>query len=259
MQPLLFGDPKSPLYGVYHPALARQAAPLAVVLCPPLGHEYMRTHRALRQLASALAKQGHHVLRFDYRGTGDSAGDAANMHLRDWVQDVADAALELTDTAGIRQTALVGLRTGALVASLAAAEAVDGLQRLICWDPVTDGQGYLDELRAMADAPWESGDVIGGGGLAFSAALRAELAAVRLDQVKPAAGTEVLVIGSELRDAYTALADAWRTAGVAARAEVVESPGNWDDLDRIGAQLLPQAIIRAIAAEFASIRERVHA
>jgi len=246
MQPLLFGNPKAPLYGAYHPALAKHAAPIGVVLCAPLGHEYMRTHRALRQLAAMLAKAGHHVLRFDYRGTGDSAGEAAVLRLADWITDTADAIEELQDMAGLRTTALVGLRAGALIAAAAAAGPARSVAQLVCWDPVTRGATYLDELRAVADGPWDGGDIIGAGGLALSAAMRSDLVALDAAACVPAATTRTLVIGSESKAEYAELAQAWSAAGTTTDAVIVPCAGNWDDMDRIGAQLLPQAILRAI-------------
>jgi hypothetical protein len=46
-----------------------------VIVLPPTGYPYLCAHRALRVLAERLAERGHTVLRIDYDGTGDSAGD----------------------------------------------------------------------------------------------------------------------------------------------------------------------------------------
>lgn len=259
MQPLLFGNPKTPLYGAYHPALAKHPAPLGVVLCAPLGHEYLRTHRAMRQLANMLAKAGHHALRFDYRGIGDSAGDSADMRFTDWVTDVVDAVEELKDMAGVKSTAIVGLRAGAAIAASAVANGVRGADWLICWDPVVRGQTYLDELLTMADAPWESGDVVGAGGLALSRAMRADLAALDSSALVLGGNTTALVIGSDEQPQYHALAAAWAASGTKSRASIVPCAGNWDDMDRIGAQLLPLAILRAITDHLTSTGAAVNA
>ena len=68
-----FGPEERPLYGwVSTPAggLVRGGA----ILCPPMGEEGRSAHRTFRRLAETLADQGIVALRFDYDGTGDSAG-----------------------------------------------------------------------------------------------------------------------------------------------------------------------------------------
>ena len=55
------------------------------VICPPLFSDYMLTHLVLRELAMALAERGQHVLRFDYRGTGDSFGELGKVTVADWL------------------------------------------------------------------------------------------------------------------------------------------------------------------------------
>ena len=144
MNPLFFGKSESPLYGVYLPpkATPRDAG---IVLCYAFGQEYMRAHRAYRQLALLLSKKGYHVLRFDYRGTGDSSGDMESISPQDWVDDVAMAIAELRDTAGVSSISVVGLRLGALIAGVACASRKD-VERLIVWDPVIDGGEYEREL-----------------------------------------------------------------------------------------------------------------
>ena len=62
---------------------------MLTVICPPLFNEYMRTQLALRELAISLAERGQHVLRLDYRGTGDSFGDLGEVAISDWVEDIA--------------------------------------------------------------------------------------------------------------------------------------------------------------------------
>ena len=66
MNPFYFGSSKEPLFGAYHPPMGMAAEEPAVLLCPPLGQEYQRTHWAMRRLADQLARTGVHVLRFDY-------------------------------------------------------------------------------------------------------------------------------------------------------------------------------------------------
>ena len=100
MKPVYFGKTGKQLFGVYHEPQARRAVDAAVLLCYPLVQEYMRTHWALRKLAGLLAREGHHVLRFDYTGTGDSTGDVETGSVTQWCADIRLAAAELEDSRG---------------------------------------------------------------------------------------------------------------------------------------------------------------
>jgi len=154
-QPILFGESDSPLLGIYHPAQqpasAREKPPAvrSVVICPPFGAEYMRTHRALRGIALQLAARGIHVLRLDYRGTGDSAGWSHEVDsLRYWLQDIRLATDQLQQLCGCSSSMLLGLRFGGSLASMVAA-AEPRVNSLVLWEPVVDGADYLARLREL--------------------------------------------------------------------------------------------------------------
>ncbi|MFO0554762.1 MAG: alpha/beta fold hydrolase [Polyangiaceae bacterium] len=150
MTALFFGESKSPLFGVLHEPAPGTELHHAVLVCPPIGQEHVRSHWALRQLGSALARSGHHVLRFDWFGVGDSAGDLTTASLDRWVEDAATAAEELRDSTGIRRVSIVGLRLGATLAMLAA-KAIKPAT-LVLWDVVADGDAYIEGLRALHEA-----------------------------------------------------------------------------------------------------------
>jgi alpha-beta hydrolase superfamily lysophospholipase len=108
----------------------------------------MRTQLALRELAISLAEKGQHVLRFDYRGTGDSFGDLGEVAISDWIEDITLAIREGRDLSGSSVVQLLGVRAGALLACRSAGTSGD-VQRLVLWDPVRDGAGYLRALRRI--------------------------------------------------------------------------------------------------------------
>ena len=151
MIPAHFGSPGEPLYGVHHRPDRPASGPTGVVLCPPAFHEAVNAHRALRQLADQFARAGVHALRFDYGGTGDSAGEAGRFRVRNSVVDILAAREELRAARGLAQVGLVGLRLGATLAALAAAECPE-LPFLVLWEPIADGSPYLQELRQMQRA-----------------------------------------------------------------------------------------------------------
>jgi pimeloyl-ACP methyl ester carboxylesterase len=116
------------------------------VICPPLFSDYMRTQLALRELAVSLAQNGQHVLRFDYRGTGDSSGEIGKVSVRDWLEDIVLAVREGREISGSGVVRLLGVRAGALLACRSVGDSRE-VQRVVLWDPVPDGAGYLQLLR----------------------------------------------------------------------------------------------------------------
>src|SRR5258705_6760804 len=75
------------LFMWHHPPPSHLSRGAAIVLCPPLGYEYMSAYRTLRILADRLAAIGFDALRFDYDGTGNSAGDVEQPGRVDaWLQ-----------------------------------------------------------------------------------------------------------------------------------------------------------------------------
>lgn len=148
MQSFFFGDPHSQLLGVYHPPPSSAAGNSGAVLCSPAGAEYGATQRALRVLASRLAKAGFHTLRFDYFATGDSAGESEEADFDCWQNDISLAVDELRESRGVSAVTLVGLRLGAALAALTATRRSD-IDALVLWEPVVNGKAHLDRIRSL--------------------------------------------------------------------------------------------------------------
>ena len=143
-----FGDSDKPLYGVYDPPRSSTILDEGVLLCYPLAQEYMRSHWAFRQLVSQLVKTGFHCMRFDYFGSGDSAGSSIDGSMDQWHSDVDTGLTELRDMTGVMKLSLVGLRFGAAIAATAPLQA-HKVRNLILWDPVVSGAAYLENLRKL--------------------------------------------------------------------------------------------------------------
>ncbi|MGI8507829.1 MAG: alpha/beta fold hydrolase [Gemmatimonadaceae bacterium] len=155
-QPLFFGSAGRRLFGWYHPAHGPISRNSAIVACPPLGHEYAWTHRAFRCLAAQLAAEGFSVMRFDYQGTGNSAGDPDDpAQLRGWLDSIRDAIAKTRELSGTDSVTLIGLRLGATLAMIHAAEHED-VSSMVLWAPFLSGDTYLRELhilRTMTSRP----------------------------------------------------------------------------------------------------------
>ncbi|HKJ53326.1 MAG TPA: hypothetical protein VKB27_17670 [Gammaproteobacteria bacterium] len=140
IEPFFFDNAQ--LFGCYHPS-ADPASTRGVVFCPPLFDEYRRSYRALSDLANACAKNGVHVMRFDFYGTGDSQGMLAEASVGRWRNDIDTAIEELISLAGVETIVMSGVRFGATLASNVSHAAV---KRAVFWDPVESGGQYLDWL-----------------------------------------------------------------------------------------------------------------
>lgn len=146
MTPLLFGPASRQLFGLFH--APERPGDVAVLVCLPYGQEAVRAHRLFRVLSDRLARAGIAVLRFDYHGCGDSAGEDTDGDLEGWRRDVCTAHEELRRRTGSRRIMWLGARLGATLAVLAARSGRCDPSRLILWDPIVDGARYLEALRA---------------------------------------------------------------------------------------------------------------
>jgi uncharacterized protein len=254
MNPLFFGTSDRPLFGVYHPPRTRDGRAHAVVLCYPAGQEYMRAHRAFRQLAILLSRAGFPVLRFDYYSTGDSGGDADAGSLDGWVGDIGTAIDEVRDTAAVREVSLVGLRLGAWLAASVQARRTD-VRSVVLWDPVSQGADYIvDLLRTTELTPDEqtaaladSRGTTGINGFPWTPTLKSEVAAIRTDTyVSPAHGAVSLLVSDERTD-HAALRDHYAgQLNGRFSYRCIPGPGDWAFIDAYGSALLPQDIIQGI-------------
>jgi uncharacterized protein len=205
MTPIRFSTPTLQLFGVHHPSPNSFEKKGAVLLCNPWGQEAVRTHRMLRVLAERLCREGWHVLRFDYFGTGDSDGDDAQGHMSQWRADVVQAHLELQRRAFGAPVTWVGIRLGATLACQAAHLVEVKPAHVLLWEPVVDGPAYLNELaRAHPRALQASFGVVPGVhqmrqphemlGFEMGEALRAELAQLRVDTLAQPDQTRVTLM-----------------------------------------------------------------
>jgi uncharacterized protein len=253
MNPCQFGRPAAPLFGIYRPPRVSVARNAGVLLCPPIGLEYLRTHYAIRLLAKQLAAVGFHVLRFDYHGTGDSSGEVGTGQFQMWVDDVVLAARELADICGAADLTMVGLRMGAVFALEALARQGAGARGIVLWDPVVDGADYLAALESMhlqmgarrAQVPPSSDELLGA---RYPEDLRMAIRRVDLaeevGQVR--AGGAALVV-SEDRPEYGVLLSRLRREWPDTGYRLVADPVDWRSVDAAYDARFTGPIVRTVA------------
>ena len=136
------------LFGVLHrPEVMLSEAPEAVLICAPVGQEFVRSHFVLNNLSRLLSAQGVPVLRFDYYGCGDSFGDHEETSFARWREDVIAAYDELKKRTHAAKVVGIGMRLGATLLCNAI-DQIDLSQVILC-DPVIDGAKYLEEMQEM--------------------------------------------------------------------------------------------------------------
>jgi dipeptidyl aminopeptidase/acylaminoacyl peptidase len=145
--PVVFENKGQQIIGMLHLPEGRGRFPTALLLHGFTGTK-VEAHRLFVKLSRALAGHGIASLRFDYRGSGDSAGEFEDMTIRSEVADTQEAIKFLAHHKQInsRRLALIGLSMGGVVASYVVARETARFKSLVLWAPVAEGAGILDDL-----------------------------------------------------------------------------------------------------------------
>lgn len=248
MNPLYFGTSDRRLFGVYHPPATGRMRDRAVVLCGPAFAEYLRCHRALRQLAIVLARRGFPTLRFDYYATGDSAGDGIAATIHQWQEDVVNAIEEALALGNRERASIIGLRLGATLGCMVGCRH-PAVTEAALWDPVVTGPQYLEELAqqhgaAPAAGPDYPDEVLG---FPLSAPLRDEIGGLNLASADVSSLRRVLLIHNADSADHDALADGWLAGDVDFGRSRVAGTKVWTQETANSRELVPMPTLELLA------------
>ncbi|HEX2051079.1 MAG TPA: hypothetical protein VHJ34_10690 [Actinomycetota bacterium] len=212
----------------------------AVVICGPIGWELAKDYRREVLLGRELARRRVAVMRFHYRGLGESGGSFEDLTVASMLRDAREACDVLRTSTGCDAPAVVGVRLGAVVAARLSAGL--GATSLALWDPVVDGREYVRAL-ARVQRIWElagsperrrastrHGDrsltVLG---YRFSERLVAEIESVRLvEELRERARGPVLSLHvGALPEAIAQLADRHPARGGRIEVEAIPGVAEW--------------------------------
>jgi alpha-beta hydrolase superfamily lysophospholipase len=253
MTPFHFGPAQAQLFGVYTPPRASVAREEGILLCAPIGLEYMRTHYAVKLLAMQLAASGFHVLRFDYHGTGDSFGEVGAGQFGIWADDVVLAMRELVALSGARSLTIVGLRMGAVLAIEALVSHGLKIHGLVLWEPVVNGPEYLAMLEGiqgkLADQreipPRQTNDLLGA---TYPADLRARIEGVDLaGQMRLLDAQGAALVVSEDKPEFDSLLKGMRYRWPDAMYRSMADPIEWGTVKAAFDARMTGPIVRAVA------------
>ncbi len=149
-EPFFFGDEARALFGMLHSRRSARMAPVstagkpACLVCAPLLQDATRIQRAMWHLAEALAEAQHDVLRFDWYGSGDSAGEGDDLQLQGMVDDLESAIVELSTCARPGRLSILAFRSAALPVLAHASNSASPVD-LVLWDPLVDGAALVED------------------------------------------------------------------------------------------------------------------
>jgi predicted alpha/beta hydrolase len=222
-EPVFFGPAERALFGWLHRPPPGRAPGAGLLICNPFGNEALCAHRTIRHLSARAAAAGFAVLRFDYDGTGDSAGHSFEaQRLAAWIASIHSAADTLKEAAGVGRLYVAGLRLGAALAALACLERRD-VRGLVAIAPVVNGGAYLRELRLLQRAIGARRDVLHredanfleSAGFLLTAQTQASLKEINLTHLPHAPCEQVLILDRAEMPVDLALVPALRKRGAA--------------------------------------------
>lgn len=213
----------------------------------PFAEEMHKSRRMAALQARRFAAEGYDVLQVDLTGCGDSSGDFGDATWEAWLAGASRAHAWLS--ANSTGPAMVwGLRTGASLA-VELARIQPAIQCLVLWQPVIDGEQYLNQLLRIRLASemlggsqaqggikdlrirLEAGESVEVGGYMLGAAMARGLAGLRLVDTPPPCPVAWLEAGAEegatTGPASQRVIDAWRASGVSVHARTVTGEPFW--------------------------------
>jgi alpha-beta hydrolase superfamily lysophospholipase len=222
---------------------------VGVVIAGAWGYEDLCARRSMRLLADQLAAAGYPALRFDWPGTGDAAGSAADVEGLARYEAAVDAACTtLRAQPGVEEIVLLGLGLGATLALKAVADGRQAPVALALLAPVVKGRTYLRELQARAAMIGEitgatpdraAGEMLSIGGLGLGERLAEEIRAL---DVSALAGLADLPPAFVLHRPGKAMEEAFGKAASAGHAGERHVFAGYDDLmSDPTASICPQA------------------
>jgi alpha/beta superfamily hydrolase len=250
-EPIFFGPADRALFGWLHRPPRGHALGAGLVICNPFGNEALCAHRTIRHLSARAADAGFAVLRFDYDGTGDSAGHSFEpQRVAAWLASIQIAADTLKEATGVGALYLAGFRIGATLATLACLARSD-VRGLVAVAPVVNGGAYVRELALLQRAIDARRDVLHRGnpdylesaGFLLTTPTQTSLKEINLTRLPQAPCERVLILDRAEMPVDLALVPALRALG--GRVDHVAARGYTEMMLDPHESVVPEQILAA--------------
>lgn len=151
--PITFSNHGQQMVGMIHDPARGRPGP-ALLMCHGFTGNRMEAHFLFVKMARKLAAAGYVVMRFDFRGSGESAGEFADVTIPGEVDDakIALAYLRAHPAVDPERVTLLGLSMGGAVAATVAGQD-EQLSGLILWSAVARLSSDWPELKGGASPP----------------------------------------------------------------------------------------------------------
>ena len=138
-KPVVFYNQDQQINGILHAPTGSDAPCPAVAFFHGFTGTKVEPHRIFVKTARELAALGFYVLRFDFRGSGDSAGDFSEMTIGGEVSDAIKSIDVLTAMPGVDpdRIGILGLSMGGCVAAFVSGQD-SRVKSTVMWAPLSD-------------------------------------------------------------------------------------------------------------------------
>ena len=138
-RPVVFYNQGQQINGILHAPTSHDAPCPAVAFFHGFTGTKVEPHRIFVKTARELAAIGFYVLRFDFRGCGDSEGDFTEMTIGGEVSDAIKSIDVLTAMPGVdpERIGILGLSMGGCVAAFVSGQDAR-VKSTVMWAPLSD-------------------------------------------------------------------------------------------------------------------------
>ncbi|MEM7819264.1 MAG: alpha/beta fold hydrolase [Candidatus Aenigmatarchaeota archaeon] len=136
---VIFKNKGQKIIGVLH--IPKKQNPPAIVMCHGFTGNKGDIHNKLYKAAKKFCENGFVVLRFDFRGSGESEGEFVNVTISSEVSDLK-IAIGFMQKQGYKRIGVVGSSLGGTISLIGFNERI---KAMVLWNPVTNlRQTFID-------------------------------------------------------------------------------------------------------------------